>query len=197
MIVAANVYLSAALSPFASSRRCQTSIIIAHALALVNIIIIAHALALVDMTTKLIRKIVIIWSFHRKKFYAIFRMAISDSILIRPMMPGRESFKYLVGNMEKISSQRVFYDRKMRPPSPDGVEVDWDTLATAQVQFMLIKSRIIERRNLKNDIGKAHSSAIVANKYKLEMPHMMPQIQDETQNKVEVSQILADMTSFI
>lgn len=99
--------------------------------------------------------------------------------------------------MEKVSSERVFHGRKMRPPSPDGVEVDWDSLATAQVQSMLIKTRVIGRRNLKNDIEKINAipyfSAVVANKYKLEVPKH----QDDAENKVEVSKILADMTSFI
>lgn len=113
-------------------------------------------------------------------------------------MSVRESFTYLVTNMEKVSSERVFHGRKMRPPSPDGVEVDWDTLATAQVQSMLVKTRVVGRRNLKNDIEKVtakhYFSAIVANNYKLEV---MPKHQDDVANKVEVSKILADMTSFI
>lgn len=93
-------------------------------------------------------------------------------------MPRKESFCALVGQMELTSSIRVFQARKMRPPSPNDEKLDWSIVAARQVVFMLNKSRIVERRNLKKDIEK-----------------MMPEVKKNKDEK-EVSTILADMTSF-
>ena len=63
-----------------------------------------------------------------------------------------ESFYALVGKMEQDSSARVFEKREMRPLSPDGVDVDWSIIAAKEVEIMLLKSRVVERRNLKKNI---------------------------------------------
>ena len=63
-----------------------------------------------------------------------------------------ESFCALVGKMEQASSACVFEKREMHPLSPDGVDVDWSIIAAKEVERMLSKSRVVERRNLKKNI---------------------------------------------
>ena len=100
-------------------------------------------------------------------------------------MRDEDSFYALVGRMEKDSSERVFQTRKMRPPSPDGVIVDWQIVAAEEVQMMLFKSRVVGRHNLKNYIAN------ICNAVPFESAH-----EDLSKKKEEVSNILADMKAF-
>lgn len=94
-----------------------------------------------------------------------------------------ESFYALVGQMEQDSSARVFEKREMRSLSPDGVEVDWSIVAAKQVEIMLSKSRVVERRNLKKNI----EVTVPLHKIKV------PKFEDDKKKEEEVSNILLSM----
>ena len=107
-----------------------------------------------------------------------------------------ESFLILVKQMELDASTRVFQQRKMRPPSPNGTDeqLDWSIVAGRQVDLMLCKSRVMNRRFLKKNIIN-----IIQN-MKLKFPVVKASMQTfdfDYDKEEEVSTILADMTSFM
>ena len=96
--------------------------------------------------------------------------------------------------MELESCKRVFKTRWLRPPSPDGMEVDWNFVATAQVKSMLLKARIVGRRNPKSDIEKI-TPFFHSIESRGHMEKVLP-VEQETKKEKVVSNILADMASF-
>ena len=104
-----------------------------------------------------------------------------------------ESFYALVGKMEQDSSARVFEEREMRPLSPDGMDVDWSIVAAREVEIMLSKSRVLERRNLKRNIEMTINpllSKIGAPLHKIKVSKVEDK---DDKNREEVSNILLGM----
>lgn len=117
-------------------------------------------------------------------------------------MQSNESFYALVGKMESDSSRRVFEARRMRPPSiyaPEKSEL-WG-FADKEVELILCKSRVVERRNLSKKIKKLKlnllPSHVTAPKQTTEDNEDKKNDDEKKTEEKEVLFVLADMTSFI
>ena len=97
--------------------------------------------------------------------------------------------------MEQDSSVCVFEKREMRPLSPDGVDVDWSIVAAKEVERMLSKSRVVERRNLKKNIELTVNPLLSTMRVPLHKIKVSKyeDYKDDKKKKEEVSNILLGM----